>query len=977
MKFLFALAAGIAGALCCGENLLPNSSFELGTAGWGVMNEVPKENGKFQALRVRSSKDSVHGASSLELRNPDGGLVVLCSPAVPVAPGEMYTFSVWLKASVPMTAELSFFSPIDGRWHVVSRKVPVSKEWKRCEFVRKIPAGHPEVVVRVQFRSEGTLFADAAQLERGGSASAYSPSAPVEAAVEMPKTWCTAGERNVTFRAVNYGTSAAEIPFSVTARNALTGWKTEKRLAVELGGGKTVEEQIRLPLLNRGAVELGAKWDSGQAIPFRLAVLNALPRGKSDPEREFCVGVNETGVFRNAGTAHNPYQALGIDFAGHLEMLHATGVSVIRLFEYELGRSWVINPERGKFEFEQLNRFLDAVAKSEIVPYICMDTEAFSINPDSKNPRHVAVRNWFMARDGKREKPLNGMKNAIPVSPLMADWNAYIRAFVENARGRVRYYEIMNEPNLRMTAAKYSSYLETAYRTAKQADPQCRIVGICSTEDYGAEADAFTANAAKIGAFAFLDAFSFHPYQAALDSSAVPADRLLDKLNALRTKYRPEVQLWNSELFYIHSVEDAKKHRRTDPQFLRPENLTRRYVIDFGEGVRVSTPLHVWQLFEKHSARMFADPTRFGQKAVPNASAAAQNAFVYFLHGAKPLGRLELPAGVNGYLFRTADGRETAVVWAVENSRGFFLSLPAELKVFDLFGNPLENVSKLLLDERPVYLTGKNLKGFLTASAFQPQEVIAVTGARFRQTGELAVEFQNRTANAVPLVARLKDGGEIRKCTVPADGRASVRFHTENPAPELLWFDGSRQKKRRLNPVSVRKTMFSGEKVRVGEALEFSAEMTPEFLSVAFSVKDRRRGERIPGQPWTGDCLELFLDTAPESGLDRHLPGASVYRLFVVPVSANGLPAELSGSPNLDCGKIRWSLKENGADYSGKIEIPWEAIGCSGPRELGFDIIADDAEGTKRLAYHAWAGDDSNYASRFQFGRIFMESRQK
>ena len=111
--------------------------------------------------------------------------------------------------------------------------------------------------------------------------------------------------------------------------------------------------------------------------------------------------------------------------------------------------------------------------------------------------------------------------------------------------------------------------------------------------------------------------------------------------------------------------------------------------------------------------------------------------------------------------------------------------------------------------------------------------------------------------------------------------------------------------------------------------------------------------------------------------MDRHLPGASVYRLFVVPVSANGLPAELSGSPNLDCWKIRWSLKENGADYSGKIEIPWEAIGCSGPRELGFDIIADDAEGTKRLAYHAWAGDDRNYASRFQFGRIFMESRQK
>lgn len=47
----------------------------------------------------------------------------------------------------------------------------------------------------------------------------------------------------------------------------------------------------------------------------------------------------------------------------------------------------------------------------------------------------------------------------------------------------------------------------------------------------------------------------------------------------------------------MKKAEDAKKHRQTDPQFLRPENLTRRYVIDFGEGVQVSTPLHVWQLF--------------------------------------------------------------------------------------------------------------------------------------------------------------------------------------------------------------------------------------------------------------------------------------------------------------------------------------------------------------------------------------------
>lgn len=971
MRRFLSLAVVTALIPCFGGNLLPNSSFEMGTAGWGIMNQVPKIDGKYQALRVFSARDAVHGTSALELRNPDGQHVQLCSPAIPVTPGETYTFSVWLKASEPMTAELCLFSPIDNRWHVVSRKLNITTGWKRCEFTREIPAGHPEVVLLVQFRNKGTLFIDALQFEAGNTASAYAPAAPVEVAAVMPETWVSAGEHEVELRAVNYEKNPVKIPFVLTARNKLTGWKQENPLSLDLPPHGNIVRKLRMPLTNRGPVELGGFWKGGSAMPFRLAVMNALPRGKYDPEQGFCVGVNETGVFRSAGDRYNPYQALEIDFSEHLAMLHATGVSLVRLFEYELTRSWDINPERGKFEFTPMNCYLNAFLKSDLIPFICIDT-AFSCDPTSNKPSHIAVRNWFFVRDGKKEKPLPAMRSSIPVSPRMEDWISYISAYVRNCRGRVKYYEIMNEPNLRMSAGKYKAYLEQAYLAAGKADPESRIVGLCSTEDYGLDGGAFIGNAANIGAFRFLDAVSFHPYQAALDSSAVPAARLLNGLKEICRKYRQNVPLWNSELFYIHSIDDAKKYRRTNPLFLRPENLARRYLIDLGEGIRVSTPLHVWQLFEKQSDRMYADPTRFGQKAVPNASAVAQNAFVSFLRGAQPLCHPDLPDGVNGYLYRSADGRETAAVWALENSRKFFLRIPRGTDTFDMFGNPVDCTSKYLLDECPVYLTGKNLKNVLKKHAFQPQEKIGIPGSRFRENGVLAVEFQNRTDKPLALTARLKTGKEIRQLTLPANASRTVHFHTSDPAPEIICFSGEKQFTKALKPHPARKTMLSGETVKAGDSLTFTATAGHNGLTVEFAVQDRKRGERIKNQPWTGDCIELFLDTRPENKLDSHIPGTDVYRLFLAPPSANGLPAELSGSPNLDLTKVKWTLKENGADYSGKIELPWDAIGLENAAELGFDIIADDSEGRKRVACHAWAGNERNFASRFQFGRLLV-----
>lgn len=96
-KGLLILIAGTLSVLCLGKNMLPNSSFELGSAGWGIRTVVPKLDGKYRAIREKiSSGQAVHGLSLLELSNPKGHTVQVCSIGIPVKPGK-HTFSIWLK----------------------------------------------------------------------------------------------------------------------------------------------------------------------------------------------------------------------------------------------------------------------------------------------------------------------------------------------------------------------------------------------------------------------------------------------------------------------------------------------------------------------------------------------------------------------------------------------------------------------------------------------------------------------------------------------------------------------------------------------------------------------------------------------------------------------------------------------------------------------------------------------------------------
>lgn len=63
------------------------------------------------------------------------------------------------------------------------------------------------------------------------------------------------------------------------------------------------------------------------------------------------------------------------------------------------------------------------------------------------------------------------------------DFGDFVHAIVSRYKGRVRYYQIWNEPNIfpewgyqPVNAAEYTRLLQIAYRRAKEADPDCVII---------------------------------------------------------------------------------------------------------------------------------------------------------------------------------------------------------------------------------------------------------------------------------------------------------------------------------------------------------------------------------------------------------------------------------------------------------------------------------------------------------------------
>lgn len=1010
------------------RNLVPNASFDLGTVGWHVLTKRERladwtcadvatpwgqapADGRGQALRVTVPADAS---------------VRITSEAMPLKPGATYAVSAWMRAETPGRTALGLAGPLPSDWWNGSTKgFAVSTNWTRFGGSITVPPNHHEAVFSVSWAKPGAVWLDEVMVrettaDESPASAVFAPRAAVEAGFALDDTYAAPGMRRVTFRAVDCGKGGLRT-FRLRAEHPATGWRIEKPVTLDLKPGIAAEAAVELDLNRCGKLRLTA--DAPGTIPAALAILTPLDGPLPKLGDEFSVGVNETGVFPPHGSWAQRFCGIdGRDFAAHMALLRACGVQHVRVFNEDYGHFPVLSPSRGTFDATTLEPFLAALEKSGMPAYFTMKF-SFSRLRDLSKWKHWSAakrKDWYLFRESVPTGRDTPTRNRVEILPDAADVAAVCGALARACRGRVTWYELFNEPNLDLNDPKDCvRYQKAVCAAMKAADPACRLVGVCTTQDFGVnDADNFARGCLENGIAPYLDALSFHPYAAAMDNGRLSAAPFIRTFADLVKPY-PHVGLWNTECFYLLNRQDYAAWRKKDPQFLRPQNLVRRTIIDLGEGLKVSTSLHVGQLFQPD----FAEMTQFGgnisgHRLVPTDAAVALAAFGKALTGAtcvRPLAK-SLTEGMCGYLFRLADGRPAAALWAFEDIRRFVVETSAE--VIDMYGNRLsgdgdrprpdcgdrpprngdrpraegacpQGTTEYLIDERPLYVIGTgDTEAFFETLRIRPEKPVLVNGVRRIDAETVSVELLNLTDG--DLTVRTTVADDTHDVVLTARERRAERFRVVGTGPGAGVGTGparlnvtcrtARQEdvfSVRVEPT--RKTARAGETVTVGP-LSFSVDLTEAGVVVRAKTADATRTVGTYREPWTGDTIEFFLDANPDTHLDTAQGDApGTFRLFVLPPTPDpaGAPGHRARmlatcTPKFDVRDITQRIDADEQGFGCQLTIPWSHFGGRRLDAIGFDVIADDFDpaGARPPQHHVWSGDAANHESRFKWGRI-------
>jgi hypothetical protein len=203
-----------------------------------------------------------------------------------------------------------------------------------------------------------------------------------------------------------------------------------------------------------------------------------------------------------------------------------------------------LEPARGQWDFSLLDRYVDFAGEYDVELLL----------PLAYSPR------WASARP---DEPSGHGKPGRAAEPRnLADWRNYVRRVAERYRGRVRYYEIWNEPNTRTlytgSIKKLVELTRIARETLHAVDPAIRVVSPSFVfYDRGVERlDEFLA----AGGGDYVDVIGFHFYVVGRTPEALVP--LVQAVRAVMVRHGVDAKpLWNTESGWLI----ANEHEPVNP----------------------------------------------------------------------------------------------------------------------------------------------------------------------------------------------------------------------------------------------------------------------------------------------------------------------------------------------------------------------------------------------------------------------------
>jgi len=317
-----------------------------------------------------------------------------------------------------------------------------------------------------------------------------------------------------------------------------------------------------------------------------------------------------------------------------------------------------LEPERGRWNFELLDRYVAFAQRHDVELLL----------PLLHSPR------WASARPNERSAYGKPGRAAEPRD--INDWRNYVRRVAERYRGRVRYYEIWNEPNMK---GHYSGSMEklieltrVARTTLAAVDPAIRVVSP-SFVVYGhgvEKLDEFLA----AGGGQYVDVIGFHFYVVGREPEALVP--LVQQVRAVMERHgmggKP---LWNTESGWLIAnergvVDPAKAGFPRGTEVLSaqraPAYVARALVLGWAAGLE----RFYWYAWDNGVLGLAEEQ---GRRPKPAAHAHAQT--YRWLQGAV----LESCATLDGQLWTCALRRGPARAWLVwHRAREFDWRPPAQ-----------------------------------------------------------------------------------------------------------------------------------------------------------------------------------------------------------------------------------------------------------------------------------------------------------
>lgn len=667
------------------RNYLRNSRLPLGLqSGW------LRHRDAFQGtIRADSALPGPSGAPSLQLSSLPGKQLGICSEPFNVPdPRRRSAFSFSYRGSGNYTASI-----ISENRALASLKLPPSAEWKRVAIPFDAPADAWAMTLQVVGTGEINLDAFRTTSEHE---TAYAAAGECEVALALP-------ESELSGSRIQFTDEPARLRYHVTGN--FRGAELQLQ-AVNLYGERRRLQTVALDDDKRGGIADFGLFPEKPLGMFRVEAQVFRNRKPVSPPNELVITRLERPVHQGRDGHDSPF---GIHVSGSVDSIRAVkaaGVNHARMHDAALNYiGWAfLEPEKGKWRFydDEIAAFRD----NHIRLFAELGTA----------PRWAS----FLSRTRTDGMPSPGYWGNYFLPLNQQDYANYVRTVVTRYRGVIDEYFVWNEPWLgsffavgydrshpggfirpENPHAAFAELCRTAFRAAKEADPNVRISGFNTS----AGNCAWTQGVYDAGGFDWCDMVDFHFYTPRMtgfpdDECRTAVDTATGCIAARRGgKIGKPVYMSEGQgaSFSVSgggsSLRYAGMYRHTVPwenreDFTRLADNNVRYVVSLlGAGVK-----RVF-LYSAHCYKDLASAPSFlvlfNADGYPHPMLAAHSAMARRLENTQFRRVRQLADGLYLWLFQ-GEGRSAAVISRRSTAAGGAVNtrLPS-VKAADLYGNPL------------------------------------------------------------------------------------------------------------------------------------------------------------------------------------------------------------------------------------------------------------------------------------------------